>query len=340
MEKLFYNMNKTLLTSIDQNFYGLSNGKMGLCIYFYHLSKLENNYEYVVIAEKLLNEVLENINLYSPVNVNTGLAGIAIGVNHLLKENFLEGDVNEILEDIDNVIFKVIVFESDSLDVSISEYIYMLYYLYIRYVEQEDYQKYISKGLIIKVIDYIYQKLTPDFFNEPSSFSSHYHLPVLLFIIGKIISLNIYNARIYKILDEFKLKILGSFPLLHSNRLFLLWGLTELNLYYPGLNVNENILLLKGNIDLNKILHQELTNKQIFVKNGVSLVYILLSQIENINESKIDFDPTVIYDRIFNSEAWDADKWGGDDYYYGLLSGLPGAILTLSFIRKNIGYEA
>ena len=45
-------LNKKLISSIDKRYQSnLTDGKMGLCIYFYHLSRWESNSEYKQVAE-------------------------------------------------------------------------------------------------------------------------------------------------------------------------------------------------------------------------------------------------------------------------------------------------
>jgi len=59
----------------------LFNGKMGLSIYFYQLSKIESNPVYQTIAEQLLDEImLRDLSSNHPIDVENGLAGIGLGV--------------------------------------------------------------------------------------------------------------------------------------------------------------------------------------------------------------------------------------------------------------------
>ena len=44
--------------------------------------------------------------MLSSTNFRDGLAGIGWGIEYLLQNNYYEGDSEEILEDVDNVIFK------------------------------------------------------------------------------------------------------------------------------------------------------------------------------------------------------------------------------------------
>ena len=337
-------LNKKIISSIDKKkSSNLTDGKMGLCIYFYHLSRWESNNGYLQVAEKLLNDVVNNLSNKSDLSVETGLAGIAVGINHLVKENFVEGDINEILEDVDSRIFKHLIFLKDNeLTSRKPELIHYLYYLYLRYTEllsSDD--KYIFQELIIKTVEMIYSDLKADFFNENFSFSvKSYQTPLLLYVISKICSLNIYNKRVEKIIEEFIGSILANIPLLQANRLYLLWGILHIKPYLPNSRdkINSHISFLKERIDIEYIMNEELKNQDIYMKDGLSLVYMLLFFIqEKFPEYVVDYSPQTIYNRIKNSEAWNTLLYS--EYYHsihkGLFDGFPGAILVLSHIKKH-----
>lgn len=335
MVNRFLHLNKKIVSSMDSHPSGLANGKMGLCIYFYHLSRLENIPEYTEIADGLLDYIIENITKYQSVNVESGLAGVAIGLDHLIKEKFIDGDINNILEEVDDKIFKAIAFKEESLSTMvIHEKIHLLYYLYIRYKEQncED-GEFIFGELIKTTMESIYQNITSAFFDEPLACSLNYHFPVFLYMTSRILSLNLYNDRIHRILDEYRLKLSGNIPVSHANRLMLLWGLTCISRYYSTSELTAHIELLKKNIEVNLILEKELKNMQVFFFNGISLVCFFLTYLKKETpENAIEFDPGILYDRIDHSEIWeDMEK---EAYTHGLLNGTSGVLLTLSILKK------
>jgi lantibiotic modifying enzyme len=218
-------LNSKLILVMDDKYpIDLINGKMGLCIYYYYLSRWEEKEEFKQIAGKLLDDVVSNLSETMNITVAKGLAGIAIGISHLVKKKIIGGDINAILEDIDSCIFKRLVFinNKDSKNqISKAEFIRLLYYLYLRYTVQSFSDgKYIFRELIIKTIEIFEHNLQVDFFNEHFSFSvRNFHLPFFLYTISKIYNLSIYNERITKILEEFITQILSMIPVLHANLL-------------------------------------------------------------------------------------------------------------------------
>ncbi|MBF0576026.1 lanthionine synthetase LanC family protein [Dysgonomonas sp. GY617] len=81
-------LNKKLIASLNsENNLGLATGKMGYCLYFYVLSRKLNNKEYQDTAEKLLDEIFDNIQMVSGIDVKNGLAGIGLGIDYLIKNS-------------------------------------------------------------------------------------------------------------------------------------------------------------------------------------------------------------------------------------------------------------
>lgn len=340
MKAYIKELNKILSQSIGESYpLGLAQGQMGICIYFYHLSRTEDNENYKVIADQLLDDTLDKLSLDS-ISVENELVGIALGITHLIKEGFVEGEVNELLEDIDNVIFKRLGFLQSQSSYKKEELLHLLYYLFVRLTYQIDNNnKYIFRELIIKIINIFATRLNNDFFNESFSFSIYnFHLPVFTYVCACLLEQNFYNDRIYKILEELEPQILSKFPVLHANRLYMLCGMLPLVPYMKNPKWKLHVDLLHKEIKLQVIFDKEMRNKHIFVGNGLSLVYLLLYYLENnYSEYKICYNPQDFYDKIIASEAWDSIL--KHDYFFeahrGLLEGFSGVQLVLSHIKKQ-----
>ncbi len=77
-------------------------GKMGICIFFYHLARKTGDKNYEEFAGELLDEIFEEIDIKTPLDFENGLTGIGWGIEYLVQNGFAEGDTNEILAAIDN----------------------------------------------------------------------------------------------------------------------------------------------------------------------------------------------------------------------------------------------
>ena len=293
-------------------------------------------------AEQLLDQILlRDLSPNQSIDIEDGLAGVGIGVTWLIQNKFVDGDLNKLLQVIDDAIYRRIVFLKNPTQFSPNLLLHLTVYLYIRLKEQTDQRTSILyQDLIIKVLNMLFSQINNEFLIESYSFSLyHYQLPVLLLMFSKLLDAGFYNERIFRMLDILRLNILSRFPLLHSNRLFLLWGMLHLMPYVQNNSSWSNyVQLLFREINLNEILDNEMTGRKIFISNGITMVYILLHAINSsFPDYQIPFDPQMIYDKIQNSDAWKAliER----DYFYkihqGLMNGFPGVQLVLSHIKRN-----
>ena len=335
-------IDKLLSSNLDRYPVSLFHGKMGLVIYFFQLSKIESNPDYYSLADKLLDQVLLNdLSRNQSIDVEDGLAGVGLGVTWLVKNRFIEAELNEMLEVIDNAIFRRISFQNDSPNLQTIKLLHLTGYLYIRLQEQTDKDmQTLYQDLIIKILNMLYPKIDDDFLNESYTFSVYdYQLPVFLWITAKLLEAGFYNEKICKKLDVLRPRILSRFPLLHSNRLFLLWGMLNLMPHlHHDVSWSNYVQLLYKEINLDEIIENEMTGRKIFISNGLSMIYILLHVINRtFPEYQIHFDPQTIYDRLQNSDAWNTLL--ERDYFYqihhGLLNGFPGVQLVLAQIKNN-----
>lgn len=92
---------------------GLWNGKAGEAIIYFILSKYTNNDFYLEKGFDLLDSLTENISGVKTVDFANGLSGIGWGIEWLVQNNFLEADTDDILEEIDDLLYKSVVYASD-----------------------------------------------------------------------------------------------------------------------------------------------------------------------------------------------------------------------------------
>jgi len=342
MEHILPKLTDKLLLSLRSNFpAGLFYGKMGLIIYFYHLSKIESNPEYQSIAAELLDQVLlRDLSSNHSIDVEDGLAGIGLGITYLIKKQFVEGNINELLEVIDNAIYRRIAFQKDLCGFSASQLLYLTGYWYIRLKEQTDTDMQILyQDIIINILNMFYKQIDNKFLSESHAFSIyHYPLPISLWMFSKLLEAGFYNEKICKILDSLRLSIISRFPSLHSNRLYLLWGMLNLKPFLYDASWDKYIQLLRREISLDEILGNELKDRHLFISNGLSAIYLLLHAInQNFPSFSIPFDPEKIYNRMQCSDAWSALL--ERDYFYqihhGLLNGFSGVQLVHEHIKRH-----
>ena len=85
---------------------GLWNGKTGMAIFFFLLSRQTQNRWYEEFAGELLDDVCNNLSRHCPITFADGLCGIGWAIEFLKKEGFIEGDTDEILEEVDKQVME------------------------------------------------------------------------------------------------------------------------------------------------------------------------------------------------------------------------------------------
>lgn len=100
-------VNRLILNSSNLNNLGLYHGKMGIVLYFYQYAIYSKENIYKIYAEELLEEIFNEIDISISIYMENGLCGIGWAIEYLVQNNFICGNTNEILIDIDNEIMKL-----------------------------------------------------------------------------------------------------------------------------------------------------------------------------------------------------------------------------------------
>lgn len=307
----FVKINEKIIAKSNQKIsLDIEDGKMGYCIYFFELARLTGELKYQQIAEKLLDNICLELGNDSTKKSTYELAQIGMGIDFLIKQKYIEGNINSILSDIDILIFKKLVFENNLVTYRMNGGIPILYYICTR-IEQQNKgsdARFISEELCIKLFNDLYQSLDSEFYDEPVLFNiMNYKLPQFLYAVSKIYSLQFYKDRIISILREISGLVLSRIPVLHANRLYLLWALIHLKEATMWNMWDEQIDILVKHIDYQKIIYKELRNKDVFIQDGVAGIYLLLNALQNTSYS-IPFDRIFFRKKIENSGVWKDEK--------------------------------
>lgn len=80
--------------------------EIGLAMCYYTYANHSNRSEYVELADKMIDVVCKIVTKDIPICVENGLCGLGCGLQYLIQNRFLDGDINEILEDIDLAVIR------------------------------------------------------------------------------------------------------------------------------------------------------------------------------------------------------------------------------------------
>lgn len=303
----------------------IETGKMGYCLYFFRLSRLLNKSQYKKQAERLLDDIYLELSSESTERSAYELAQIGMAIDYLIKQGYVEGNINSVLDNIDKLIFKAVVFENKPITYQMNGIIPILYLIYMRIEEQnkESDARFMLEELVIKLFNNLYQSLDPKFYDESILFNVlDYKLPQFLYTVSKIYSLQFYNYRIIEVFREISGLILSQMPVLHANRLYLLWALVHLK-KATGWNIwNEQMDILVSHIDYQKIIYKELRNKDVFIIDGVAGIYLLIDALKDTSHP-IFFDKILFRERIEESLIWKDEE---AFEFLGMINGFSGLL--------------
>ncbi|MBC5632929.1 lanthionine synthetase LanC family protein [Parabacteroides hominis] len=94
-----------ILNSSGMSDLGLYHGKVGVAIFFAHYSRYLKNDLYADFSYYLIKESYDELFSYL-LNIEYGLSGIGWGINYLVNNNYLSGNIDDVLYDIDSCILK------------------------------------------------------------------------------------------------------------------------------------------------------------------------------------------------------------------------------------------
>lgn len=307
-------------------------GKMGLSLYFFRLARLTNNECYNDFAEDLVVEVCgeigKNYLSISPIEliINT------IAIDYLINNGYVSGDINDVVHEIDVFVYREFLKQVEQL--SKQDLLIALYYFCIRLNKQEDGtdESFIFKELIIHSFNRLLYPIDEELLTEPPYYSIYYKLPQFIYLMSKIYSLGFYNYKVDSILKERLSLITSRFPILHAHRLYLLWSIINIKTEMNSSIWDDHIKLLCENIDINRIVTKELLNKDLYIEDGVSSIYLLCTEINRMSNKTL-FDTDLLCDKIAKSDIWKDSLW--DKESLSFLSGLTGLILIIESVKNS-----
>lgn len=89
---------------------GLVHGKIGIAIFFFHYAQYTNNMLFADYAMDLIDEILNQLHVNSQANYKKGIAGIGVGFDYMIRNNFLDIE-DDICEDFDGRMYRAVKYD-------------------------------------------------------------------------------------------------------------------------------------------------------------------------------------------------------------------------------------
>ena len=313
---------------------GLYNGRIGICIYLTNADRSA--------ASSLLHGTLKDITaLHGNIDLREGLTGIVLALRYLQHKNVFTGNLDLITNETDSLAFRTLAFDNKTDSMSLIELAQYIYYETWRLggVAGIDIEgKYLCSELIKRLTDKLFLAMNSSVLIEPMVYSLDYALPQVLFALSRVCRCGIYCRRIAKMIDEFAPLILYKMPILHANRLLVLWALKKLlHECRLGNDWNDYCKMITDHVSVKRILEEEVNNS-IYLENGASSIYFLLKDLPEIEYDRKQYTGKIL-DILNNSKELE-NLEGNEKYlqsHLGLYNGYSGVELAKLIIERENG---
>ncbi len=325
---------------------GLFKGQMGICLALFEDCAKDERLQHT--AEELLSNICSQIDKTEDLTFSNGISGIGWAISRLHSEGFIEGNIDEILVDVDASIYRHVYDPTTQLlDVSLANGI-LGYTIYA--VERIKHADNNSESMQIRLLKELTRKLIDRLFvTLPQSLSRIgmdvyttilWDIPIAFLLFKDIIDLNIYPNKIENMLKSWEVYLTNRIPHYEINKLAYLTALYKLN---QSVNCEKWSRLTNDRlrfIDFNKI-ESEIDCRLRDVNEGWLFFALTLNEaLTTISPSHpshtlIKDTLRTIIDKYYPSFKEDLDTTQGKDYKITFIDGLSGILFAIKRIGIN-----
>lgn len=107
MDTLIRKIANTIVANLQNtSTLGLFNGEVGIALFLYQYARFSKQNLYEEVADELVEDVYAKINKGMGSDLKNGFSGIGLGIKYLIDEKLLEGEIDEILSEIDETLLE------------------------------------------------------------------------------------------------------------------------------------------------------------------------------------------------------------------------------------------
>lgn len=314
---------------------GLLNGKIGVSILLYNLA-VENE---EIDPSSLVLDVINEINYNISPDFDNGLAGVGWGLEYLFQNDYIEGEVDDILKEFDKYLLSI--FYSPNLTIDLQKGLIGMGFYLIKRVDNSRNQtitKLINKQwlallvqrIILELKDEVIYKHLKDFTSSPFDIYSTY--PILIYFLFEVYKLEIYNEEILVMLNKLisSLKNNKLHPKNEIKKLQLAVALSQYLNPKVTSNISESVNQNFSQEEVLKIMDKLLSNvNKDSIKNS--------SNINIVSFSKGTMGIVFLYSQLFYNTKNDSFKLELEFWKKHSLDILENNNTQKNKIEKNIG---
>ncbi len=325
---------------------GLLSGQMGASLFLYFASRILDEKRYEDVADTLIDNIYDKISdEQQPYHFDDGLSGIAWGFHYLHKNGFLEGDLNEVLEDLDDKIYHYITFSENMENAGVQTLVGFGFYLIerIKYCNEsfKSDRKLCFERLLIFIVNRLSFLLEKDkrIIQELHGFSLLYGLPLCIVFLASVYSLNIYNRKVERIFENISSSVTSTIPISRANRFYLVFALKFALQNYKQDDWKKHCELLINTIDINTIIEEDFLNIEIPFLNGkAGFAFLLDKYAELFEDDHLSYDHELLVNSIIHSSFWDIKPDKLNINTLNVATGIAGIGLVLLKTKQPVAY--
>lgn len=285
---------------------GLFEGKMGLCIYWYIQARCYKKEDYEAKASDLLDEIYEDLgNKTYPNDFENGIIGIAFAIDYLLENEFVKGNRDDVLGEVDDVIFRNLYYEhidkrTKRSAVEVDELwagIYFAKRLQNDKLSKE--QEFLYKRILMEVINRVSSNVSSYINTEPIIFGPlAYVYLVFLVLLTETSKCLFYNKKLYLLIEEWKDDIKTLIPNSEGHK-YIMWNLlSKLTQEVRTDSLHLYLEMIKQYMDISYFINNELHSRNIDLYNGISAWALYLLQNDVLDKDTLGIANKKIEDSV------------------------------------------
>lgn len=261
MEEVLIKLAKENGLSLPTEDLGLFTGITGIALALYVTNKKKDP-QVTAMADSMMEKVMADIGNVKKLSIDKGLLGIGIAMDYLIAAGLVEGDADEVLQDIDSFLYREIKNQyvdwgTDCCTGLVGCLLYMTSRLSHKKIRVG-----VRYELACATLRTIVDKLScamPKAFYEIGwdvCVSALWKFPILFFAFGKAMELGVYNEKIVNTIKTWNPYIETCQPVWNVNKLYLAVALAYLNKKVGLPSVGKRSCNLLHACDLGELLHE------------------------------------------------------------------------------------
>lgn len=337
---------KDLLKECKTGKTGIFSGDMGVCLSLYLMNKSFKDEEVENIADELLDKVIAAITQMNDLSFDTGLSGIGWAINCLHANGCIEGDIDDILYNIDAAIYKSL-YEQDRIISSnlakglIGFLVYFLYRLKNGKNNADNIQYSIVEAGFRMVVDKLESCTTSRFISiqndvYPTIIAD---FPILFFCLGEAMRIGIYRDKIESLMNTWCYQLTGVLPFLSVNRLTLANSLVYVNKELKNKRLGAYVDTLYYSINFNDYYH-DIEKSNVFLNGdwfcalfNIAKALHLMDR-NHIRYMDLQVNATCLYNEYCKTMSELLDELALKSKGCALINGKVGALFAFCILRS------